>query len=164
MRRFTSYTLLAFACAALLPFAAAAKPKPAATTIPVVEKENVVFPSTASNGIIRITPKYFGPARPGDPVLQRPADPMQEVLVFEGVIDNSHGAKAFDDTPKISLADSDGVKADTRDLDPAAVKLSPGEFTTVRAVFWAPKTFTPDRVVFNCGTTHCKTIQILLKR
>lgn len=119
------------------------------------------FPQPVFNGFVRIKPKYFGPARPEDNIIEMPADGRQ-VLVFSGVISNGRTQPYMDD-PQILLADADGVTADTRSVEPNGIILQQAAGARLKVVFWAPKDFVPDHIVFSCQTAKCKPMRIKFK-
>lgn len=121
------------------------------------------YPQTVFNGFVRIKPKYFGPARPQDSVTEQPADTTKQVLVFEGVISDGRTQPYMDD-PRILLADADGIVADTRSVQPNGIILQQASAAKLLVVFWAPKDFVPDHLVFTCQATRCKPIRIKFKK
>jgi hypothetical protein len=157
------YALVALAMLAI-PLGVAAKPNSAiqggANQAAGVQ---ATYPQTVFNGFVRIKPKYFGPARPQDTITEHPADPDKVVLVFSGVISNGRMQPYMDD-PQILLADADGVTADTRSVQPNGIILQQASAANLFVVFWAPKDFVPDHIVFTCQSTRCKPIRIKFKR
>jgi|GEM_PF-3023240 len=120
------------------------------------------YPQPVFNGFVRIKPKYFGAPRPQDPISEQPADPNKQVLVFSGIISNGRTQPYMDD-PQILLADADGVTADTRSVQPNGIILQQAAAANLYVVFWAPKDFVPDHIVFTCQSTRCKPIRIKFK-
>ena len=161
MRRFFHLILAALVGVAL---SSAADAKPAATqSVKEVQYMDPLYPKAAFNGLIRLEPKYFGPARSTDDIAERPADPDVRILVFDALLTDVHSAHYTDD-PNIRLVDTDGVSADTRTVQPDQITLQEGSTTRLHVVFWAPKDFVPDRIVFSCESTKCKTMRIHFKR
>ena len=161
MRRFSPFALTAIAALALST-AAFAKPTPVPGGAKQIEGVDAVYPNAAFNGFVRIVPKYFGPERSSDNVIEHPADPNQQVLVFEAIISDGRSQPYMDD-PSIRLADTDGVTADTRSVEPNGIILQQASAAKLHVVFWAPKDFVPDHIVFSCQSTKCKAIRIHLK-
>ena len=161
MRRFPYFALLALASLAL-PLASTAKPSPEPGGANQLAGVQATFPHAAFNGFIRIVPKYFGPDRPSDNVIEHPSDPNMRVLVFEGIISDGRSQSYMDD-PRILLADADGVTADTRSIEPNGIILQQAMAAKLHVVFWAPKDFVPDHIVYTCQATKCKAIRFLLK-
>ncbi len=152
--------LLALTCLAL-PLGVTAAPKPVQGGANQVAGVEVTYPQPAFNGSVRIKPKYFGPARPQDKIIEMPsADKV--VLVFDGIISNGR-SKAYMDDPVIQLADADGVTADTRSVEPNGIILQQAAAAHLVVVFWAPKDFVPDHIVYTCQATRCKAIRFKLK-
>jgi hypothetical protein len=160
MRRFFCSTLAALACLSLSTGAFA---KPASSAPKVRDVLDAVVPNAVFNGFVRIVPKYFGPERASDGIVERPADPNQRVLIFDAVISDGR-SQPYADDPTIRLADADGVAADTRSVEPARIILRQGSVVQLHVVFWAPKDFVPDRVVYACATANCKAMRMHLKR
>lgn len=119
------------------------------------------YPQPVFNGFVRIKPQYFGPPRAQDTINETPADGRQ-VLVFVGVISNGRTTPYMDD-PSILLSDADGVTADTRSVEPNGIILQQAAGAKLYVVFWAPKDFVPDHIVFTCQSTKCKPIRIKFK-
>lgn len=119
------------------------------------------YPAPAFNGFVRIKPQYFGPPRAQDAITETPADGRQ-VLVFSGIISNGRTTPYMDD-PSILLSDADGITADTRSVDPNGIILQQAAAAKLYVVFWAPKDFVADHIVFACQSTKCKPIRIKFK-
>ena len=124
---------------------------------------NAVFPNPAFNEAVRLIPVYFGPERPQDKIAERPADPDEHIFIFDGTL-IGQGAKSYADAPKILLSDIDNVTADTRSVDPSSVSLDKSASVHVHAVFWVPKDFVPDHLVYVCQNVKCDTLRIKFKR
>ena len=154
-------TLLAAACL-VLPAAAGAAPTPQPGGANQPAGVQSTYPQPVFNGWVRIKPVYFGPERPQDNVIEHPADPNQRVLVFEGVISDGRTQPYMDD-PQILLADSDGVTADTRSIEPNGIILQQASAAKLHVVFWAPKDFVPDHLVYTCQSARCKAMRIKFK-
>lgn len=161
MKRLTfSCAVLALA-ALILPLGAHAKTGAVPGGANQVNGVEATYPAPVFNGFVRIKPKYFGPARPQDNIIETPSD-GQQVLVFEGIISNGRTAEYMDD-PSILLSDADGVTADTRSIEPNGIILQQAAGAKLHVVFWAPKDFVPDHLVFSCRTAKCKPIRIKFK-
>ena len=116
------------------------------------------------NGFVRIKSTYFGAPRPTDTLPTWAKDPPpadKQALVFIGVISNGR-SEAFIDDPSFKVADADGIIADTRAMDPTTFNLPQAAGSRVTVVFWAPKDFVPDHILFTCQATKCKPIRIQL--
>ncbi|HEV3153998.1 MAG TPA: hypothetical protein VGZ02_09365 [Candidatus Baltobacteraceae bacterium] len=162
MRRLPYFAFLALASLAV-PQPSTAKPSPVPGGANQIAGVQAVFPHPAFNGFVRIVPKYFGPERPSDNVIEHPSDPNMRVLIFEGVISNGRPAAYMDD-PQILLADAGGITADTRSVQPNGIILQQAMAAKLQVIFWAPKDFVPDHIVYTCQATKCKAIRFLLKR
>mgnify|MGYP001308346440 CR=1 FL=1 len=154
------YALIALVSLSI-PIGVTAKPKPVAGGANQAAGVEVTYPQTVFNGFVRIKSKYFGPARPQDAITEQPASDKQ-VLVFDGVISNGRTQPYMDD-PRILLSDADGIVADTRSVQPNGIILQQASAAKLYVVFWAPKDFVPDHIVFTCQATHCKPIRIKFK-
>jgi len=161
MKRSYAPALLAFTFAAF-PAAVFA----ASTVVPGGANQaagvQVTYPQPAFNGFVRIKPKYFGPPRAQDTITETPSDGRQ-VLVFDAVISDGRTTPYMDD-PSILLSDPDGITADTRSIEPNGIILQQASAAKLYVVFWAPKDFVPDHIVFTCRATKCKPIRIKFKR
>lgn len=162
MKRFTLSCAIVALAALMLPLGVHAKQ----TAVPGGANQaagvEVTYPQAVFNGFVRIRPKYFGPARAGkDTIVETPAD-GQQVLVFDGVITNGRTTPYMDD-PSILLSDADGITADTRSVEPNGIILQRAAGARLYVVFWAPKDFVPDHIVFSCQTAKCKPIRIKFK-
>lgn len=162
MKRFTLSCAIVALATLMLPLGAHAK----GTVVPGGANQaagvQVTYPATVFNGFVRIKPKYFGPPRSGkDNIIETPAD-GQQILVFEGVITNGRTTPYMDD-PSILLSDADGITADTRSIEPNGIILQQASGAKLYVVFWAPKDFVPDHLVFTCRSTKCKPIRIKFK-
>ena len=118
------------------------------------------------NGYLRIKSVYFGPPRSTDTLPTWGAEPApadKQKLIFVGVISNGR-AQAYLDDPSFKLADADGVLADTRAMGPDTFNLPQAAASRVTVVFWAPKDFVPDHILFMCQATKCKPIRISLPK
>jgi hypothetical protein len=114
------------------------------------------------NGYVRIKPIYFGPPRSTDtlPTWGTEAPPAdKQKLIFVGVVSNGR-SQSYADDPSFKLADADGVLADTRAMAPDVLNLPQAAAARVTVVFWAPKDFVPDHILFTCQATKCKPIRI----
>jgi hypothetical protein len=120
------------------------------------------FQHPAFNGSVRIKSLYFGAPQPGDDLgwgANPPAD--KQILVFKGVISNGR-PQAYLDNPVFTLADADGVTADTKNMSPTTFNLLQAAGSRVVVAFWVPKDFTPHHILFTCSTAKCKPMRILL--
>ena len=116
------------------------------------------------NGYVRIKPVYFGPPRSTDTLPTSGADAPpadKQALIFVGIISNGR-ARPYIDDPSFKLSDSDGVLADTRAMGPDTFNLPQAAGSRVTVVFWAPKDFVADHILFTCQATTCKPIRIRL--
>lgn len=116
------------------------------------------------NGYVRIKPIYFGAPRSTDTLPTWGADPPpadKQAFIFVGVISNGR-SQPYADDPSFKLADGDGVLADTRAMGPTTFNLPQAAASRFTVVFWAPKDFTPDHILFTCAATTCKPIRIRL--
>jgi hypothetical protein len=121
------------------------------------------YPQPVFNGSVRIKPKYFGPARPQDNITETPADPNKVVLVFDGIISNGR-TQPYLDNPLILLSDADGVTADTRSVEPNGIILQQqASAAHLLVIFWAPKDFVADHILYSCQSARCKPIRIKFK-
>jgi len=120
------------------------------------------FPNAVFNGFVRIKPKYFGPARPQDGVIEQPADANTRVLVFSGVITDGRKQPYMDD-PLIVLSDADGVAVTARSVQPNGIILHQAMGAKLTVVFWVSKDYVPDHLTFTCQSTRCKAIRITFK-
>lgn len=162
MKQLTLSCAIVALAALMVPLGVQAKPKVVPGGANQAAGVQVTYPQTVFNGFVRIKPKYFGPPRAGkDTITETPADGRQ-VLVFEGVITNGRTTPYMDD-PSILLADSDGITADTRSVEPNGIILQQAAGAKLYVVFWAPKDFVPDHLVFTCQSTKCKPIRIKFK-
>lgn len=161
MKRLIISCTLAAVAALVLPLGVHAKPTPVPGGVNQAAGVEVTYPQTVFNGFVRIKPKYFGPARPQDRIVETPAD-GQQVLVFDGVISDGRTQPYMDD-PTILLSDADGVTADTRSIEPNGIILQRAAGARLHVVFWAPQDFVPDHLVFTCNSTKCKPIRIKFK-
>jgi hypothetical protein len=161
VKRSPVFILTALAALAL-PLAALAKTHAVPGGAKQVAGYEVTYPATAFNGVVRIKPQYFGAPRAQDPISERPADPDKQILVFAGVISNGRTQPYMDD-PSIQIADKDGITADTRSVQPNGIILQQAAAAKLYVVFWAPKDFVPDHLVFTCQSTRCKAIRIKFK-
>lgn len=161
MKRSLFIALAALTCLAL-PLGVTAAPKAVQGGANQAAGIEVTFPQTVFNGSVRIKPKYFGPARPQDHIIETPADPNKIVLVFDGIISNGRTQPYMDD-PSVLLADSDGVTADTRSVEPNGIILQQAAAAHLVVIFWAPKDFVPDHLVYTCQSARCKPIRIRFK-
>jgi hypothetical protein len=159
---------LTFSCAVLallaltLPLTVHAKPTPVPGGANQAAGVQSTYPATVFNGFVRIKPKYFGPPRPQDTITETPVD-GQQILVFSGTISDGR-SQAYLDDPTIQLADADGVTADTRSIEPNGIILqTQASAARLYVVFWAPKDFVPDHILFTCNSTKCKPIRIKFK-
>lgn len=162
MKRLTFLCAMFALAALILPLGAHAKTtSTAAGGANQVNGVQATYPATVFNGFVRIKPKYFGPARPTDSIVETPSD-GQQVLVFEGVLSNGRTTPYMDD-PTILLSDADGVTASTRSIEPNGIILQQAAGAKLYVIFWAPKDFVPDHIVFSCNTAKCKPIRIKFK-
>jgi hypothetical protein len=145
----------------VLPLGVFAKPTPVPGGANQAAGVQATYPQPVFNGFVRIKPKYFGPPRAQDTITETPADGRQ-VLVFEGVISDGRTTPYMDD-PSILLSDADGITADTRSVEPNGIILQQAAGAKLYVVFWAPKDFVPDHIVFTCQSTKCKPIRIKFK-
>lgn len=148
--------------ALLLSSAALAKTKPVKGGANQVAGVSAAFPATVFNGFIRIKPKYFGPARPEDNVIEKPADANTKVMVFSGTISDG-STKPYLDNPLIVLADSDGVTVTARSVEPNGIILQQAAGARLNVVFWVPNDFVPDHLTYTCQSARCKAIRITFK-
>jgi hypothetical protein len=160
MKHYTFYAALVLA-ALVLPLGAFAKNTPVPGGANQMNGVETTFPATIFNGFVRIKPKYFGPARPQDNVIETPSD-GRVVLVFDGVISDG-STKPYMDDPSILLADADGITADTRSIEPNGIILQQATAAKLHVVFWAPKDFVPDHLLYACQATKCKAMRIKFK-
>ncbi len=161
MRRAPFFYALIALVSLSIPIGVAAKAKPVAGGANQAAGVEATYPQTVFNGFVRIKPKYFGPAREQDTITEQPS-PDKQVLVFEGVISDGR-AESYMDDPRILLSDADGIVADTRSVSPNGIILQQASAAKLYVVFWAPKDFVPDHIVFTCQATHCKPIRIKFK-
>lgn len=154
------YALIALVSLSI-PLGVSANPKPVAGGANQAAGVEVTYPQPVFNGFVRIKPKYFGPARPQDAITEQPSSD-KVVLVFDGVISDGRTQPYMDD-PRILLADADGIVADTRSVQPNGIILQQASAARLYVVFWAPKDFVPDHIVFTCQATRCKPIRIKFK-
>lgn len=162
MKRLTLSCAIVALAALILPIGVHAKQTVAPGGANQAAGVEVTYPQTVFNGFVRIKPKYFGPPRAGkDSITETPADGRQ-VLVFDGVITNGRTTPYMDD-PSILLSDADGITADTRSVEPNGIILQQAAGAKLYVVFWAPKDFVPDHIVFTCQSTKCKPIRIKFK-
>ncbi len=154
------YALIALVSLSI-PIGVTAKTNPVAGGANQAAGVEATYPQPVFNGFVRIKPKYFGPARPQDAITEQPTSDKQ-VLVFDGVISNGRTQPYMDD-PRILLADADGIVADTRSVQPNGIILQQASAAKLYVVFWAPKDFVPDHIVFTCQATRCKPIRIKFK-
>lgn len=154
-------TLIALALISV-PFAATAKSTPVPGGANQVNGVSAAFPATVFNGFIRIKPKYFGPARPEDNIIERPSDTNTRVIVFSGTISDG-STKAYLDNPLIVLADADGVTVTARSVQPNGIILQQAAGAKLTVVFWVPKDFVPDHLTYTCQSAGCKVIRIKFK-
>jgi hypothetical protein len=160
MKHYTTCAALALA-ALVLPLGAFAKTNAVPGGANQIKGVEATFPAPVFNGFVRIKPKYFGPARPQDNVIETPSD-GRVVLVFDGVISDG-STKPYMDDPSILLADGDGVTADTRSIEPNGIILQQATAAKLHVVFWAPKDFVPDHLLYACQATKCKALRIKFK-
>ena len=116
------------------------------------------------NGSVRIKATYFGAPQAGDDLgwgANPPAD--KQVLVFKGVLSNGR-PQAYLDNPVFTLADADGVVAETKNMSPITFNLPQAAGARVTVTFWAPKDFAPHHILFTCSTAKCKPMRILLPK
>jgi hypothetical protein len=162
IKRFT-FSCATIALATLLvPLGAGAKPTPVPGGANQAAGVQTTYPQPVFNGFVRIKPQYFGAPRAQDTITETPADPNLRVLVFSGIISNGRSQPYMDD-PSILLSDADGVTADTRGVQPNGIILQQAAAAKLYVVFWAPKDFVPDHIVFTCQSTKCKPIRIKFK-
>lgn len=161
MKRFTFLCALAALAVLAVPRSVSAKPTPVPGGANQAAGVQATYPQPVFNGFVRIKPQYFGPPRPQDTIAETPADGRQ-VLVFSGVISNGQ-TKPYMDDPSILLSDADGITADTRSIEPNGIILQQAAGAKLYVVFWAPKDFVPDHIVFTCQSTKCKPIRIKFK-
>ena len=162
MKRSSFWVALAALTCLVLPLGVAAAPKAVQGGANEAAGVESTFPQTVFNGSVRIKPKYFGPARSQDNITETPSDPNKQVLVFDGVISNGR-TQPYLDNPEILLADSDGVTADTRSVEPNGIILQQAAAAHLVVVFWAPKDFVADHLVYTCQSARCKPIRIKFK-
>lgn len=145
-----------------IPNAAVAKTKPVAGGANQIAGVQATYPATVFNGFVRIKPKYFGPARAEDNIIEKPSDPNTSVVVFSGVISDG-STKPYLDDPLIVLSDPDGVAITARSVQPNGIILQQAAGAKLTAVFWVPKDFVTDHLTFTCQSTKCKAIRIKFK-
>jgi hypothetical protein len=162
MKRLSLFVALSALACLTLPLGVAAAPKVVPGGANQVNGVEATYPKTVFNGSVRIKPKYFGPARPQDNITEMPAEPDKVVLVFDGIISNGR-TQPYLDNPQILLADSDGVTADTRSVQPNGIILQQAAAAHLVVVFWAPKDFVADHIVYTCQSARCKPIRIKFK-
>lgn len=162
MKRSSLFIALSALLCLVLPLGVAAAPKAVQGGANQAAGVEATYPQTVFNGSVRIKPKYFGPARPQDNITETPADQNKVVLVFDGIISNGRTQPYMDD-PVIQLADADGVTADTRSVQPNGIILQQAAAAHLVVVFWAPKDFVPDHIVYTCQATRCKAIRLKFK-
>jgi hypothetical protein len=161
MKRVTLFGALLALATLVLPSGVFAQSTPVPGGANQAAGVQTTYPHPVFNGFVRIKPKYFGAPRPQDTITETPADGRQ-VLVFEGVISNGRTTPYMDD-PSILLSDADGITADTRSVEPNGIILQQASAAKLYVVFWAPKDFVPDHIVFTCQSTKCKPIRIKFK-
>jgi hypothetical protein len=161
MKRATFFSATLALAALVLPLGVFAKATPEPGGANQAAGVESTYPQPVFNGFVRIRPKYFGPPRTQDTITETPADGRQ-VLVFDGVITNGRTTPYMDD-PSILLSDADGITADTRSIEPNGIILQRASGARLYVVFWAPKDFVPDHLVFTCQSTTCKPIRIKFK-
>ena len=145
-----------------LPCGAADKTKPVPGGANQVAGVSARFPATVFNGFIRIKPKYFGPARPEDNIIEKPADANTRVMVFSGTISDG-STRAYLDNPLIVLADPDGVTVTARSVQPNGIILQQAAGAKLTVIFWVPSDFVPDHLTYTCQSARCKAIRITFK-
>ena len=145
-----------------IPCAAFAKTKPIPGGANQVIGVSARFPATVFNGFIRIKPKYFGPARPEDNVIEKPADANTRLLAFSATISDG-STKPYLDNPLIVLADADGVTVTARTVQPNGIILQQAAGAKLTVVFWVPTDFVPDHLTYTCQSARCKAIRITFK-
>jgi hypothetical protein len=161
MKLASLYTLVAIA-ALSVPCPAAASSKPVPGGANQVAGVQAAYPNTVFNGFIRIKPKYFGPARPEDNIIEKPADANTKVMVFSGTISDG-STKPYLDNPLIVLADADGVTVTARSVQPNGIILQQAAGAKLTVVFWVPNDFVPDHLTYTCQSARCKAIRITFK-
>ena len=154
--------LCALALAFAVPNGAIAKTKPVPGGANQIAGVRATFPAAVFNGFVRIKPKYFGPARAEDNIIEKPADPNTKIIVFSGVISDG-STKPYLDDPLIVLSDPDGVTITARSVQPNGIILQQAAGAKLTAVFWVPKDFVTDHLTFTCQSTKCKAIRIKFK-
>ncbi len=161
MKPTSFYTLVAIISLSL-PSAAATKSKVVPGGANQVAGVQAKYPATVFNGFVRIKPKYFGPARPQDNIIEKPADANTRVMVFSGTISDG-STKPYLDDPLIVLADADGVTVTARSVQPNGIILQQAAGAKLTVVFWVPTDFVPDHLTYTCQSTRCKAIRITFK-
>ncbi len=161
MKHASLYTLIAIISLSV-PCAAATRSKTVPGGANQVAGVQAKYPATVFNGFIRIKPKYFGPARPADNIIEKPADATTRVMVFSGTISDG-STKPYLDNPLIVLADRDGVTVTARSVQPNGIILQQAAGAKLTVVFWVPNDFVPDHLTYTCQSARCKTIRITFK-
>jgi len=137
MKPTSFYTLVAIISLSL-PSAAATKSKVVPGGANQVAGVQAKYPATVFNGFVRIKPKYFGPARPQDNIIEKPADANTRVMVFSGTISDG-STKPYLDDPLIVLADADGVTVTARSVQPNGSMLEQAAGAKQSVVVWVPQ-------------------------